>query len=42
MTADESITQAIHLLGSEEGFEKGRKLRERGEIKFKKGEIIEA
>jgi hypothetical protein len=40
--ADDSLSDAIDLLGEEDLFEKGRKLRERGEIKFKKGEVINA
>lgn len=42
MTADESITKAIELLPQEPSFPQAQKFRERGEIKFKKGEIIEA
>ena len=42
LTADEALTKAIELLTEDEEFEKGKKIRERGEIKFKKGEIREA
>ena len=36
------MTQAIEFLTDEDDFEKAKKIRERGEIKFKKGEIREA
>lgn len=42
LTADEAITNAIDMLPDDNEFEKAKKLRERGQIKFKKGEIIEA
>lgn len=35
--ADESVSEAIDLLDDDNLFEKGKKYRERGEIKFKKG-----
>ena len=42
MYADEALSEAIELLDDENLFEKGNRYRERGEIKFKKGEIINA
>ena len=42
LTADEELTRAIEFLTEDEDFEKANKIRERGEIKFKKGQIREA
>ena len=42
LTADEAITTAIEFLTDEDEFEKGKKLRERGDVRFKKGQIREA
>ena len=40
--ADDALTDAINMLPDEDDFERAKKIRERGEIKFKKGEIINA
>ena len=37
LTADEALREAIELLTDDDEFEKGVKIRQRGEIKFKKG-----
>ena len=42
LEADDALTEAIEMLGDDNEFEKAKKIRERGEIKFKKGEIIQA
>lgn len=42
LQADEQLSKAIELLDDTHLFEKGKKLRQRGEIRFKKGEILNA
>ena len=39
LTADDELTKGIELLDESDIFSKAKKIRERGEIKFKKGEI---
>ena len=40
--ADDALTDAINMLPDEDDFERAKKIRERAESKFKKGEIINA
>jgi hypothetical protein len=42
LTADEELTRGIDMLDDSDIFTKARKIRERGEIKFKKGEVKES
>lgn len=39
LNADEEITKGIEMLEDSDIFNKAKKIRERGEIKFKKGEV---
>lgn len=42
LTAEDHITEAVNLLPDEPTFEKAIKYRERGQIRFKKGDVVNA
>ena len=39
LNADEELTKGIEMLDDSDIYNKAKKIRERGEIKFKKGEV---
>lgn len=42
LNADEELTKGIEMLDDSDIYNKAKKIRERGEVKFKKGEIKDA
>ena len=42
LDADLALTKALEILAEENDLERAKKMRERGDIKFKKGEIKDA